>query len=74
LTHVVEICDGMLGDDAMSAMCVWLDKHRFEPNSFHYDISRRDPVLRVNFKVEAEAVAFAAAFRGQLIAPMHRAA
>lgn len=50
----------------MSEMRVWLDAHRYEPDLFQYRMVGRGAVVRVDFKVEPEAFAFAEAFNGSL--------
>src|SRR5215470_11036863 len=49
----------------MSAMCIWLGEHRFEPSTFFC----RDPdygmLVSIEFKVPHEAEAFEARFDGQ---------
>ena len=48
----------------MSQMRAWLDGYRFEPNVFRYEANTDGAVIRVAFKCEAEAAAFADAFQG----------
>ena len=50
----------------MAAMRVWLDERRFEPSSFSCQDGGTAVLLRVEFKVAAEADAFAEQFRGDL--------
>ena len=50
----------------MTTMRLWLDHHRFEPDTFRCTNATRKIVCRVEFKVEAEANAFANAFDGRL--------
>jgi hypothetical protein len=53
----------------MSEMREWLDRHRYEPDLFQYR-NRMDAdgaLLRVDFKVESEAFAFAEAFNGSVL-------
>jgi len=52
---------------AMSEMRVWLDTHGYEPDLFQYRTEARGALLRVDFKFESEAFAFAEAFDGSLI-------
>lgn len=56
-----------LGADSLVArmgkMREWLDNHRCEPALFQH----RGRVLRVDFKVEKEAMAFAEAFGGSIL-------
>ena len=56
--------DGLVG--RMSEMREWLDRHRYEPDLFRYRMERRGALLRVDFKIESEAFAFAEAFGGSL--------
>ena len=51
----------------MSEMREWLDSHRYEPDLFQYRMERRGALLRVDFKIESEAFAFAEAFNGSLV-------
>ena len=59
-----------LGEDGlvarMSETREWLDSHRYEPDLFQYRMGRRGAMLRVDFKIEKEAFAFAEAFRGSV--------
>jgi len=51
----------------LSDMRTWLDHNRVEPDSFRH-FSRADKfVFRVEFKLEAEAGAFAKAFGGRVL-------
>jgi len=54
--------------DSMTSMRVWLDKQRFEPDTFRYVTFGLNIRLRVEFKVQREAKAFAHAFDGRLLA------
>ena len=51
----------------MSKMREWLDSHRYEPDLFQYRMERSGALLRVDFKIESEAFAFAEAFGGSLV-------
>jgi hypothetical protein len=66
--HTVEV---RLDDDdvagAMSQMRIWLDHHRFEPDSFRQAAEGAETRFRLEFKIEGEAVAFAAAFHGRML-------
>lgn len=68
MLHTVEV---HLGNEnlstTMSAMRTWLDNRRVEPDVFRYEMTATGTVVRVNFKVESEAAAFAQAFPGALI-------
>jgi hypothetical protein len=57
--------DGLI--DAMSDMRVWLDRQGYEPDLFQYRMDADGAVLRVDFKFESEALAFAEAFDGSLV-------
>ena len=50
----------------MSRMRQWLDDQRFEPDTFRHTVEGESVTIRVQFKVESEAVAFAKAFDGQV--------
>jgi hypothetical protein len=55
---------------AMSNMRTWLDHQRFEPDSFRQiETQRARFSFRLEFKIEREAVAFAAAFGGRVVVP-----
>jgi hypothetical protein len=60
-----------LGDDdvaaAMSQMRTWLDHHRFEPDSFRQSADGAETRFRLEFKIESEPAAFAAAFPGRVL-------
>lgn len=51
----------------MSAMREWLDHRRFEPATFRHSHSSAGFILRVEFTIEAEALAFENEFDGQLV-------
>jgi hypothetical protein len=51
----------------MSEMRVWLDSHRYEPDLFQYRMQRRGALMRVDFKIQKEAFAFAKAFGGSVL-------
>ena len=53
--------------DAMSEMREWLDRQGYEPDLFQYRMEADGAVLRVDFKFETEAFAFAEAFDGSLV-------
>lgn len=54
-------------DDRMNRMRAWLDHQRFEPNSFRLWRTADRQVVRVLFKIEGEAAAFATEFGGALL-------
>jgi hypothetical protein len=57
----VNVANGDLGT-LMAKMRVWLDERRFEPNTFEFGNARA--IIYMEFKIEAEAAAFAEAFNG----------
>jgi hypothetical protein len=67
--------DDLVGQ--MNRMRAWLDHRHFEPSSFKLSPAAGRSVVRVFFKSESEAVAFAAEFGGRslsLTASRHVAA
>ena len=52
--------------EKMTSMREWLDHRRFEPSTFRYRFEPPDLVFQVEFKTEAEAVAFANTFAGRV--------
>jgi hypothetical protein len=50
----------------MSQMRLWLDQRRIEPSVFRYVVGSPLAAVRVGFKVENEAAAFAEHFGGQV--------
>ena len=66
--HTVEVRSD--DDDvaaAMNQMRTWLDHHRFEPDNFRQSADGAETRFRLGFKIESEAAAFAAAFRGRVL-------
>src|ERR1051325_6982253 len=53
----------------MNTMREWLDHCRFEPSVFRYSSNSSGAVFDVEFKVEAEALAFAKEFGGGILGP-----
>jgi hypothetical protein len=51
----------------MTAMREWLDRRRVEPSRFHYTVTAPGILFRVDFSVEAAAIAFAREFGGHMI-------
>ena len=51
----------------MSEMRVWLDAHGYEPDLFQYHTQAQGALVRVDFKFENEAFAFAEALGGGLL-------
>jgi hypothetical protein len=60
--------------EQMNRMRGWLDHRRFEPRSFLLSRAGNRQVVRVLFKTENEALAFAAEFRGLLLSSVPEAA
>jgi hypothetical protein len=60
--------------EQMNRMRGWLDHRRFEPRSFRLSRAGNRQVVRVLFKTENEALAFAAEFRGLLLSSVPEAA
>lgn len=58
--------DGLI--PTMETMRTWLDHMRFSPATFRYTFVASGIVLRVDFPVEDEGLAFSQAFNGKLIA------
>ena len=54
--------------DAIEAMRTWLDHNRFEPAAFRYSFAAARVLFHLDFAVNAEAVAFADAFGGKVMA------
>ena len=52
--------------EKMTSMREWLDHRRFEPSTFRYRFEPPGLVFQVEFKTEAEAVAFANTFAGRV--------
>ena len=52
----------------MARIREWLDKQRFEPDAFRCTTDEQGITCRLEFKVEGEAVACAAAFGGEVTA------
>jgi hypothetical protein len=50
---------------AMNDMRTWLDRNRFEPDTFRLSYFASDVVFQVEFKIENVADAFAQAFDGR---------
>lgn len=63
----IRISDESRLSQQMVSMRTWLDKQRFEPSMFRHTATGEGLVLRVEFKVEAEAAAFANAFGGHVL-------
>ena len=71
---LVEIAIRERDEDAltarMTAMHQWLDQSGFEPSTFHYTFTAPGILFRVDFSVEAAAVAFAREFGGRFISAL----
>lgn len=68
ILHIVEVRSA--GDDmgaSMILMRIWLDHHRFGPDSFCQLNDGLGISFRLEFKAEREAVAFASAFGGRIV-------
>ena len=50
-----------------SRMREWLDAQRFEPDAFEHTAEANSVTIRVQFKAESEAIAFARTFDGALV-------
>src|ERR1051325_4443320 len=57
-------CTGKTVTRRTTAIQQWLDRRGFEPSTFRYTFLDAGMVLRVDFNVELEAVAFAREFSG----------
>ena len=68
MLYVVEVASGGDLGAAMSNMRSWLDHHRSQPVIFR-QAAGNGMVLRLEFRSEAEAVAFVSAFGGRLFRP-----
>jgi hypothetical protein len=66
LTAEVQISDDDFGR-RLKDMRLWLDGRGFEPSSFTYFYLDPGMMVRVSFKIDDEAEAFAAEFEGSLI-------
>ncbi len=53
--------------DRLTDMRVWLDEHSYRPSSFTYFFLHPGMIIRVLFKIEDEAEAFAREFGGSLL-------
>ena len=51
----------------MTAMREWLDHRRVEPSTFRYTFAELGMLFRVDFSIEAAAVAFAREFGGRVV-------
>ena len=51
----------------LTDMRVWLDQHRYEPSTFTYFFLDPGMKIRVTFKIDREAEAFAREFGGFLL-------
>ena len=70
MRYVVEV--PAAGDNLyehMNRMRGWLDHRRSEPSSFRLSRVGNRQIVRVLFKSESEAMAFATEFDGSLLAP-----
>jgi hypothetical protein len=53
--------------EPMTRMRTWLDHQGFEPSGFRLTRTGLQRKVRVSFRKEAEAIAFASAFNGALL-------
>jgi hypothetical protein len=53
--------------ERLTDMQAWLDKHRYEPSTFTYFFLPPGMKIRVSFKIDGEAKAFAQRFGGSLL-------
>jgi hypothetical protein len=53
----------------MNAMGIWLDQMRIEPANFSWSEGNDGAVVRVQFKITEDAVAFAENFLGRVLEP-----
>lgn len=63
----ISISDEELLTARMNAMRQWLDHRGFEPSVFRYTFTAPGLVIHIEFKIEAEAIAFAKEFDGRVI-------
>jgi hypothetical protein len=71
MLHTVEVRSA--GDDvalALSHMRTWLDHFGYEPDTFRQSKGGAGVLFRLEFKIEREAMAFAAAFGGRVTPPL----
>ena len=69
MQYLVEICVGDHGlVDAMAEMRTWLDHRRIEPNGFRHCRDSARTLFHVDFNTEPDAIGFARAFGGRVIA------
>jgi len=62
----IRIAEEITFSDRVEAMRQWLDHQRIEPTTFRGKFDRQPIIIRVEFAVHADAVAFAEAFGGQV--------
>ena len=55
----------------LTDMRVWLDDHRYEPSTFKYFYLDPGMMIRVSFKIDDEAEAFAQKFGGSTMSDFH---
>ena len=66
-TTEVRLFDGNDLAGRLTDMRVWLDQHRYEPSTFTYFFLDPGMKIRVTFKIDREAEAFARKFGGSLL-------
>jgi hypothetical protein len=52
----------------MARMRMWLEHRRFEPSTFYYRFTAAGVLFRVGFGAETQAIMFAKAFGGRILA------
>jgi len=62
----IHIADKDVVPEQITTMRLWIDHHRFEPDTFRCKKVGVGMVCRVEFKMEAEADDFAKAFDGHV--------
>ena len=66
--RIAEVC---IPDDnlvrRLTDIRVWLDEHRYQPSTFTYFFLHPRMMIRVLFKIDDEAEAFAQEFGGSLL-------
>jgi hypothetical protein len=70
VNHVVEVCyTGGDWADLVADMRSWLDRRQIETDEFEHSVPGRGIDVRVGFRDENHAAAFASAFSGRLESP-----
>jgi hypothetical protein len=66
-TTEISLCDENDLTGRLTDMRAWLDMHRYEPSTFTYFFLDPGLRIRVTFKIDGEAEAFAQRFGGFLL-------